>query len=205
MIRRVTELFHYRELIKNLVIRDLKVRYKNSVLGILWSWLNPLFMMVVYTVVFTVMRRQDNGIVPSNEFPVFILCALLPWNFFSSAVMGSIGSIVGNASLVKKVYFAREILPLSVILSNLVNFGISLMILVPMMLVFRIKLTAWVLLLPVIMAIQVCLITGIALILSSWSARNRTRIGKQRGPMTSPPRSAAAVQVQTMQARPKIR
>jgi ABC-type polysaccharide/polyol phosphate export permease len=167
VLAHIKELFKFRNLLQKLVARDLRVRYKNSVLGILWSWLNPLFMMAVYTVVFTVMRRQDNGIVPSNEFPVFILCALLPWNFFSSAIMGSIGSIVGNASLVKKVYFAREILPLSVILSNLVNFCISLMILVPMMLIFRIKLTAWVLLLPVIMAIQVCLITGIAFILST--------------------------------------
>jgi ABC-type polysaccharide/polyol phosphate export permease len=161
------ELFRYRNLLQKLVARDLRVRYKNSVLGILWSWLNPLFMMVVYTVVFIFMRRTDNGVVPSREFPVFILCALLPWNFFSGAVLGSISSIVSNAPLVKKVYFAREILPLSVVLSNLVNFGISLMILVPMLLVFRIRLTLWVLVLPVIIAIQVCLITGIALILSA--------------------------------------
>jgi ABC-type polysaccharide/polyol phosphate export permease len=167
VLAHIKELFRFRNLLHKLVARDLRVRYKNSVLGILWSWLNPLFMMVVYTVVFIFMRRSDNGIVPGNEFPVFILCALLPWNFFSGSVLGSISSIVNNAPLVKRVYFAREILPLSVVLSNLVNFGISLMILVPMLLVFRIRLTAWVLLLPVIIAIQLCLITGIALVLST--------------------------------------
>jgi ABC-type polysaccharide/polyol phosphate export permease len=167
VLEHIQELFTYRNLLRKLVARDLRVRYKNSVLGILWSWLNPLFMMVVYTVVFIFMRRTDNGIVPSREFPVFILCALLPWNFFSSAVMGSITSIVSNAPLVKKVYFAREILPLSVVLSNLANFGISLMILVPMLLFFRIRLTAWVLMLPIIAAVQVCLITGIAFFLST--------------------------------------
>lgn len=167
MLAHIQELYRFRNLLQKLVARDLRVRYKNSVLGILWSWLNPLFMMVVYTVVFIYMRRSDDGIIPGREFPVFILCALLPWNFFSGAVMGSIESIVGNAALVKKVYFAREILPLSVVLSNLVNFGISLMILVPMLLVFRIQLSAWVLLLPIIIAIQVCLVSGIALILST--------------------------------------
>ena len=160
-------LFKFRNLLQKLVARDLRVRYKNSVLGILWSWLNPLFMMVVYTVVFIYMRPSGSGVVPSNEFPVFILCALLPWNFFSSTVLTSIGCIAGNAPLVKKVYFPREILPLSVVLSSLVNFGISLMILVPMLLFFRIQITPWILLLPIIILVQVCLITGLALILST--------------------------------------
>ena len=167
MLAHIKELYRFRNLLQKLVARDLRVRYKNSVLGILWSWLNPLFMMVVYTSVCIYMRRSDNGVVPSKEFPVFILCALLPWNFFSGAVMGSISSIVSNGALIKRVYFAREILPLSVVVSNLVNFGISLKILVPMLLFFRIKLTAWVLLLPAIIAIQFCLTTGIALILST--------------------------------------
>jgi ABC-type polysaccharide/polyol phosphate export permease len=162
------ELFRFRNLLQKLVARDLRVRYKNSVLGILWSWLNPLFMMVVYTVVFIYMQGSDEGgVVPGKEFPVFVLCALLPWNFFSGAILEAISSIDGNAPLVKKVYFPREILPLSVVLSNLVNFGISLMILFPMLLLFGIKLTPWALLLPAIVVIQVCLTTGIALVLST--------------------------------------
>jgi ABC-type polysaccharide/polyol phosphate export permease len=123
--------------------------------------------MIVYTIVFIYMRRSDNGAVPNKNFPVFVLCALLPWNFFAGAVMQSIGSIVDNASLVKKVYFPREILPLSIVLSNLVNFFISLVILFPMLLIFRIRLTPWVLLLPVVILVQSCFITGMALLLSA--------------------------------------
>ena len=167
MLAHLQELVRFRDLIRNLVARDLRVRYKNSILGILWSWLNPLFMMIVYTVVFIFMRQSNNGVVPNRNFPVFVLSALLPWNFFSGAVMQSISSIVGNASLVKKVYFPREILPLSIVLSNLVNFCISLMVLFPMLFVFRVKLTPWILLLPVVILIHVCFTTGLALLLST--------------------------------------
>ena len=166
MLAHLRELVRFKDLIRNLVARNLKVRYKNSVLGILWSLLNPLFMMSVYTVVFVFMRA-GNGSVRNQDFPVFVLCALLPWNFFSGAVIESVGSIVDNASLVKKVYFPREILPLSVVLSNLVNFGIALTILIPMLLIFGIGFTPWILMLPVVMLIQFCFITGMALILST--------------------------------------
>ena len=162
MQARIVELIEYRELIRNLVVRDLKVRYKNSVLGILWSLLNPLLMMTVFTVVFTVMM-------PSNipDFPVFVLCGLLPWNFFSASMTAATGSIVENAPLVKKVYFPREVLPLSVVLSNLVNFLIALIVLFAMIMVFRVRLTAWVLLLPLIILIQVMFTAGMAFFLST--------------------------------------
>lgn len=167
MLAHLKELVRFKGLIRNLVVRELRVRYKNSVLGVLWSWLNPLFMMIVYTVVFIYMRSPSEGAVPNRNFPVFVLCGVLPWNFFSGAVMQSINSIVGNASLVKKVYFPREVLPLSVVLSNLVNFGIALMILFPMLLIFGVPLTRWVLLLPIVIAIQMCFVTGVALLLST--------------------------------------
>jgi lipopolysaccharide transport system permease protein len=167
VLAHLVELSHFKDLIRNLVVRDLKVRYKNSVLGVLWSWLNPLFMMAVYTVVFTVMQPTGDGGVPAARFPAFILCALLPWNFFSSAVTQSVNVIVENANLVKKVYFPREILPLSVVLSNLVNFGIALMVLFPMLLVFHVPLTTWALLLPVIIVLQVCFVAGVAFLLST--------------------------------------
>jgi lipopolysaccharide transport system permease protein len=163
----LVELVRFRDLLWNLVIRDLKVRYKNSVLGVLWSWLNPLFMMVVYTVVFTVMRSSGNGSVPNRQFPIFVLIALLPWNFFAGAVMQSIGCIVENANLVKKVYFPREILPLAVVLSNLINFGISLLVLFPMLLIFKVRLTQYIVFLPVIILIQLCFVTSICLLLSA--------------------------------------
>lgn len=167
MIAHLKELLRFRDLVRNLVARDLKVRYKNSALGILWSWLNPLFMMLVYTIVFKVMQPAGRDGIPATQFPAFILVALLPWNFFSSAVTQSVSAIVENANLVKKVYFPREILPLSIVLSNLVNFGISLVILFPMLFVFRVHLTPWALLLPLIILLQLCFVTGIALLSST--------------------------------------
>jgi lipopolysaccharide transport system permease protein len=167
VLAHLTELLRYKDLIRNLVVRDLKVRYKNSVLGVLWSWLNPLFMMAVYTVVFTVMQPNGNSGISARQFPAFVLCALLPWNFFSSAVTQSVNVIIENANLVKKVYFPREILPLSVVLSSLTNFCISLMVLFPMLLVFQVRITAWALFLPVVMFLQLCLVTGVALLIST--------------------------------------
>ena len=159
---RLTELWRYRELVRNLVLRDLKARYKNSVLGFVWSLLNPLLMMLVFTVVFTVM-------LPTNidRFPVFILCGILPWNWFSGSVGGAIHTIVGNATLIKKVYFPREALPLSLILSNAVNFLLALTVLFPLMLAFHTPLTPWLLFLPLLIVIQAIFTLGVALILST--------------------------------------
>ena len=117
MKQRLREVAAYRELLRNLVVRDLKVRYRNSFFGFLWALGNPLLMMGVFTIVFTVLWPQD-----VQKFPVFILVGLLPWNFFSSSLMGSISSITGNAHLITKVYFPREILPAAWVMSNLVNF-----------------------------------------------------------------------------------
>src|SRR3972149_7301945 len=118
LINRFAELLKYRELIRNLVIRDLKLRYRSSVMGFLWCLVNPLLMMVVFTVVFTVLLRNNT----IENFPVFILIGILAWNLHSTAVMGGIASVVNNASLVQKVYFPREVLPISVVLSTTVNF-----------------------------------------------------------------------------------
>lgn len=163
MIDRLAELIQYRELIRNLVSRDLKVRYRNSALGFLWSLLNPLAMMAVFTVVFTFMMPNDTV----DRFPVFVLCALLPWNFFRDSVMGSITSIVSNSSLIKKVYFPREVLPLSAILSNLINFLLALTVLFAMFFVFRVRLTRWALLLPLVIFTQLLFTLGLGFMLST--------------------------------------
>jgi lipopolysaccharide transport system permease protein len=162
MIRRVAELYQYRELIQTLVIRDLKVRYKNSVLGVLWSLLNPLLMTLVFTIVFTLMIPSD-----IENYPVFFLCGFLPWSFLSTSLTGATGSIVDNAPLVKKVYFPREILPLSEVLSNLVNFLLALVVLFAVIFVSQVRLTPAVLMLPLIILAQVMFITGMALLLST--------------------------------------
>lgn len=163
LLDRVGELWAYRGLIRNLVVRDLKVRYRNSALGVLWSLVNPMLMMLVFTIVFTVIAPTTN----IKKFPVFVLCGILPWNFFSFSVIGSIRSIVDNASLVSKVYFPREVLPIAVVLANLVNFLIALVVLFAFILFFQIPFTPWVLLLPVVLLVQVLFIIGVGLILAT--------------------------------------
>jgi ABC-type polysaccharide/polyol phosphate export permease len=162
-LHQLREVWHYRELVRNLVVRDLKVRYKSSLLGVAWSWLNPLLMMAVYTVLFTIFLRNDT--VP--HYPVFLLCGLLPWNFFNDAVIQATGSVVNNASLIKKVYFPSIVLPLSVVLSNLVNFLIALPLFFVLALIFGVRPTWWVLLLPVTILIQVVFTIGLTLILAT--------------------------------------
>jgi len=156
------ELWKFRGLMSNLVIRDLRVRYKNSALGVLWSLLNPLLMMVVFTAVFTVMRGQS-----VSDFPVFVLIGLLPWQFFSNSVVTATGSIVGNAPLITKVYFPREVLVISGALSNLVNFLLALIVLLPIMIVFRMPLTPWVLLLPAVIFVELVFALGVGFIVAT--------------------------------------
>ncbi len=159
---RLSELWGYRHLVGNLVRRDLKVRYKNSVLGFLWSLVSPLLMMLVFWAVFSVFL---GGGIPN--YHVFVLVALLPWNWFSVSVNGGTRSVVGNASLINKIYFPREILPISVVLSELVNLLLALPVLVLMLYLSGIPLTHYALWVPVIIVIQLMFATGIALVLST--------------------------------------
>ena len=163
ILARLHELYRYRELIKNLVLRDLKLRYRNSVLGFVWCLLNPLLMMMVFTIVFTVLL--PNNAIP--KFPVFILTGLLAWQLHSTALLGAIHSIVGHANLVQKVYFPREVLPISLVFSNTLNFLLSLVALFLMMVVYQVPLTAAALLLPVVIVVQMVFTVGIALLLSA--------------------------------------
>ena len=162
-MKRLRELWEYRELIRNLVVRDLKIRYRNSVLGIAWSWVNPLLMMLVYTMVFNFLTDHSD----SPHFHVSVLCALLPWNFFSASVGGATTSIVGNAHLIKKVYFPREILPISIVLSNLVNFVIALPVFFALALASGAPITVWALLLPIPILVQLAFSIGMCLILAT--------------------------------------
>ncbi len=162
MTRRIIELYQFRELIRNLVVRDLKVRYKNSVLGVLWSLLNPLLMTLVFTIVFTLLVPSD-----IEKFPVFFMCGFLPWSFFATSLSGATGSIVGNANLIKKVYFPREILPIAEVLSNLVNFLVALVVLFAMLFAFRVHLTPAVLLLPLFILAEAMFVIGMSFLLAT--------------------------------------
>lgn len=163
LVAHLRELLRYRELIYNLVMRELKARYKSSVLGFFWSLLNPLGMMLVFTVVFTIMM-PNNAI---QNFPIFVLCGLLPWNFFSAGIMAGTNSIVNNTNLVKKVYFPREVLPIASVLANLVNFLLALLVLFAALIVFRAQLSPYIWLLPIVILIQTCFLMGMVFVFSA--------------------------------------
>jgi ABC-2 type transport system permease protein len=116
----LVQLWAYRELLGNLVRKELKVKYKGSALGFVWSLLNPMMYLVIFYIAFQVILRAQ---IPS--FPIFLLSGLLAWNFFSIASAAAVGSISGAASLVNKVYFPREILPLAGVGANLVHLGLQ--------------------------------------------------------------------------------
>jgi lipopolysaccharide transport system permease protein len=157
------QLWAYRDLLFNLVIRNVKVRYKNSILGILWSLLNPLLMMLVFTFVFKVLA--GNSKLPA--YPAFILSGLLAWNLFSTSVRGATGSIVNSSHLIKKVFFPREVLPISIILSNLVNYLLALPVYFVLAAILGKMPTFWALLLPAIIVVQLLFTLGISFILAT--------------------------------------
>jgi ABC-type polysaccharide/polyol phosphate export permease len=162
VISQFRDIYRYREAVRNLVARDLKVRYSNSVLGIVWSLFSPLLMTLVYYVVFTYL-------VPSGiqKFPVYIMVGLMPWTYFTSSLIGATLAVSGNGHLINRVYFPREVLPLASLLSNAVNFLISLVLLFVFIAVFQIPLGLSLIWLPVIIVIQTAFSFGLGLLLAA--------------------------------------
>jgi len=160
---RLVDLRHYRDLIHNLVTRDLKVRYKNSIFGFAWSLLNPLFLMVVLSVVFTVAFERAT---PVDNFPAFLIVGLIAWNFTSSSLSRAVTSVIENNQLVNKVFFPREVIPASVVLANFVHFVLAIPVLVIILMILGVMPTFKILLLPPVMLIHLELVLGIALFVS---------------------------------------
>jgi lipopolysaccharide transport system permease protein len=156
-IAQLQELYRYRSLIWNLVARELKARYRGSALGFLWSFLNPLLLMSVYALVFAVYLRFG-----MENYVVFLISGLLPWLWFSSSLLAASGSILAGGNLIKKVLFPAEILPLVVVLSNFINFLLSLPILLLFMIFFNRPIGPAMLSLPVVFLIQMVLTVGLA-------------------------------------------
>lgn len=160
---RLRQMVAYRFLLQNLVVRDLKVRYKNSLLGVLWSFLNPLMLMLVYTILFTKLLPGNN----IRNFPVFVLVGLIPWQFFSGTLYSGTISVLHNGALVKKVYFPRLLLPISAVLSNLVHFLLAFVVLVIFLFVYDIGITIHILWVPVLIATQVIFLMGLGMMLGA--------------------------------------
>ena len=169
LFRRLRELWAARETLGNLADKELKVRYKSSVLGVLWSMLNPILYLAVFSVVFTVF-------LPSRveDYPVYLLSGLLPWTLFSSALQGSTLSVVGNAELVAKVAFPREILPLAAVRAQTVNFFFQLVVLVAFMLIFGYPFVGPALLLiPAALAVLLLFVVALGFATSALNVRYR--------------------------------
>jgi lipopolysaccharide transport system permease protein len=160
------ELWEYRELLFFLTWRDVKVRYKQAILGVLWAILVPLVTMVVFTVVF----NQFLGVKspsPGIPYAVWSYAGLLPWNFFAAALAAASASVVANANLVTKVYFPRLVIPLSGVLAGLVDFGIAFVVLLVLMAAYRIA-PAWnIVFLPVFILLAIAVALGVGLWLSA--------------------------------------
>jgi lipopolysaccharide transport system permease protein len=164
----LAEYVEQRELLVNLVLRELRSRYKKSVLGWTWSLLNPVASVVVYTVVFGVFLRIEPPIgKPSglDSFVIFLLCALIPWNFFANSVSTSIEVLVGNANLIKKVYFPRELLVASTIGALGVTFLIELGVLCVILLIVGNMVLWWIPVLLLLVVFEAVFVLGIGLVL----------------------------------------
>jgi len=162
MFADIKKLFSYRELLISLTRKELKVKYRGSALGFFWSLLNPILTMLVYSFVFSIVLRA--GI---EQFAIFLICALLPFNFLSNSVNYGSGSIISNSNLVNKIYFPREIIPLSVVLSNLVNFLFELAALFIVLAFMGYKFYLFLYILPLLIFIQFFLVVGMTLLVSS--------------------------------------
>jgi len=163
-------LFRHRQLIAALTARDLKARYRGSVLGYFWSLANPLLLLGVYTLVFTIFFPSNNHVQP---YALFLFTGILPWTFFSAAVLESTTSVISNAGLIKKVMFPAEALPLVVVTSHLVHFVLALPILLFAIIAFALSgnfvIQPTLALVPFVMMLQAFFVAGIAMAVASMS------------------------------------
>lgn len=162
MIFMIKNLYQYRELLKSNIKKEIRGKYKGSFLGVLWSFVNPLLMTLVYAIVFPFILRSG-----PEHYVTYIVIGILPWNFFTTVISQGTFTILGNAGIIKKVYFPREILPISVATSALVNFLISLPIIFLFLLFSGIGFSWYILLLPLVIICQYILSLGIIFITSA--------------------------------------
>lgn len=157
-----SSIWAYRELLKNLILKDLKIRYGGSLLGFAWSLLHPLAMIVVYSVALKFILR-----IQLEKYTLFLITGILPWIFFSSSVNASTSAIISDANLVKKIRFPREILPLATVQFNLVQFLMALVVFFPALIFLQAELGWTLLAYPAVLALHVGFTLGVALLLSA--------------------------------------
>jgi len=168
------EIWKYRELLWILTERDIKVRYKQTALGVAWVILRPVLSVAIFTVVFGYLAK-----IPSEgyPYPVFVLSALIPWTFFSSAVAASGNSLLGSAGLIGKIYFPRLIIPVASIGSSVIDFAISAVFLLAVLPLFGVAWTLSLLRVPVLLLMVLCLALGVGTLFSALVVRYRDFVG----------------------------
>jgi ABC-type polysaccharide/polyol phosphate export permease len=171
MLDHFRQLYQYRALVQILVIRELKARYRGTVLGFLWSFVNPLVLVVIYALVFSVYLRMD-----MPNYPAFLLCGIFPWTWFSLGLGEATNSIINNGGLIKKVYLPSELFPLVYVSSNMIHYLLTLPIQLLVLLFFRMPLSAYLVFVPLIVFLQLVFMYGLALILSSLAVQFRDLI-----------------------------
>lgn len=180
MLKKLKELFKYRQLIVTLVTRELKARYRGTVFGFFWSLLNPLLLLMVYFVVFAVILRGSSGRIKDINlvgvnYAIFLFTGLLPWLWFSSSILESANVLSVHGNLIKKIQFPLEVLPIMVVLTNMVHFILGLPILILIIVLFGqgIGLSYWVLFFPVVVLVQLVFTLGLSLLVSALTVHFR--------------------------------
>lgn len=165
MIAGLRQMADYRELLRTLVSKDIRSRYKGSVLGFAWNFVIPLLQLFVFWLLFGIIVR----VAPPGDYPfaVFLFTGLLPWNFFANSVMGGSMSIIGNSNLVKKIFFPLQILPTSVVFSQFISLLLGLIVLAAVVLAAGIGFSWYLVLLPIPLAVQIVICLGLAYFFSS--------------------------------------
>ena len=168
MVDSLLQIYRHRTLAEILVGRELKGRYRGTVLGFLWSFANPLLMMSIYVLVFRVYMRID---VPN--YPAFVMCGLLPWSAFVAGVTEGMNSIIVNGGIIKKVYLPSEVFPFVSVTHNLVHFVLSVPVLLLIIVTSGLPLTPHMLLFPLLLLLQLFFTYALALFLASWAVQFR--------------------------------
>jgi homopolymeric O-antigen transport system permease protein len=158
----LAEQAEYRELLIRMTVRDLLIRYKQTVMGFSWAVFMPLVNTAVFSVIFTRVAPLDTGV----PYPVFAFCGLWAWNFFASSLRFSVTSLTSNANLVTKVYFPREIFPFSAVIVCLVDFAVGSVVLIGLLTYYRIPITMAAFQVPIVVVVQLIFTAGVALILA---------------------------------------
>lgn len=167
MYHKLKELLHHQELLFSLTAREIKVRYKQTILGALWAIIQPLCLMIVFTIIFSKFAKLPSDGIP---YPIFSYCALLPWTFFATSLSFATPSLVNNADLVSKIHFPREVLPLSSVIVAIIDFFVSALIFILMMIIYKIPLTIYAVYAIPIFVVQVIFTMAVALFISAFNA-----------------------------------